>query len=109
MTFPAIGYLRKDVSGEQQRWDETQIRRLAKRLGYNLCKTIVFTDRTPNPVGQLINTATGTGAEALFVPSAEHFDGVVPADLVKVTDVIIVASQSTYARWPTGELPVLDR
>jgi hypothetical protein len=29
----AIGYVRKDISGTRQQWDETQVRSLARRLG----------------------------------------------------------------------------
>ncbi|WP_328411738.1 hypothetical protein [Nocardia sp. NBC_00403] len=39
----AIGYLRSDISGTAQNWDEIRMRSLAKRYGYDLAKNIVFT------------------------------------------------------------------
>lgn len=106
MTFVALGYLRKDVSRQQQRWDEAQIRSLAKRLGYNLCKTIVSSERTDAPIQLLMAVVAQLDAEAVIVPGADHFDDrTVPAELVEITDVITVKPEHTYARWPSGELP----
>ncbi|GAB2713774.1 hypothetical protein [Nocardia thraciensis] len=109
MTFDALGYLRKDVSRQRQQWDEAQIRALARRLGYNLRKTITFGEHTADPIHLLAATVTALSADAVIVPSTDHFDGNrIPADLVRVTDVITIAPEHTYARWPTGELPHLD-
>ncbi|WP_280268093.1 hypothetical protein [Nocardia wallacei] len=109
MTFDALGYLRKDVSRQRQQWDEAQIRALARRLGYNLRKTITFGEHTTDPVRQLTAAVTHMAADAIIVPSIDHFDdNMVPADLVRIADVITIAPERTYARWPTGELPHLD-
>ncbi|MBF6169911.1 hypothetical protein [Nocardia blacklockiae] len=106
MTFLALGYLRTDISRQRQQWDEAQIRSLARRLGYNLCKTIAFSHRTDDPLGQLARAVAGLRAEAVLVPSADHFDcGTIPEELIRITDVITITPQHTYARWPTGELP----
>ncbi|MEV0063809.1 hypothetical protein [Nocardia sp. NPDC050718] len=63
----AIAYLRSDISTAQT-WDEIQMRSLAKRYGYDLAKTIVFTPRTPDPITQLITVVLRTGSEAAFTP-----------------------------------------
>ncbi|WP_433655647.1 hypothetical protein ACQPW1_32505 [Nocardia sp. CA-128927] len=94
----AIGYLRRDVSGVSQPWHETQIRSLAKRLGYELAKTVVFGPDTDEPVERLLNVVRAVEAEAVVVPSAEHFGGKVPERVVRVCDVITVSPQYTYAR-----------
>ncbi|WP_327146431.1 hypothetical protein [Nocardia sp. NBC_01327] len=95
----AIGYLRSDVSGVRQPWDELQSRSLAKRLGYALAKTVVFSDRVEDPVQRLIDVVRRMDAEAVVVPNLEHFGGTVPGELVRMVDVITVAPHDTYARW----------
>lgn len=101
----ALGYLRKDKSGVRQRWDEEQIRSLADRFGYFLHKTVVFGLAVDDPVGELVCVVERADAEAVFVPSLEHFDGCVPRALVSVADVVTVVPRYTYARWATGALP----
>ncbi|MFI6776518.1 hypothetical protein [Nocardia sp. NPDC050412] len=46
--------------------------------------------------------------DAVIVPSADHFGGTVPEELVKVRDVITTSPENTYARWaiPSPSLPV---
>ncbi|MFE9325285.1 hypothetical protein ACIHDR_27095 [Nocardia sp. NPDC052278] len=104
----AIGYLRREVSGISQVWDETQIRSRAKRLGYDLAKTVVFGDATDHPMSRLLTVVRQMDVEAVIVPSAEHLGGTVPDELVKVCDVITVTPENTYARWaiPSPSLPV---
>ncbi|MFC9993232.1 hypothetical protein [Nocardia sp. NPDC127526] len=101
----AIAYLRADVSGARQPWDEVQNRSMAKRLGYSLSRTVVFGRHTDDPIQRLINVIRSVGAEAVIVPNLEHFGGAVPAALVQVADVITVEPHATYARWSTGQLP----
>lgn len=97
----AIGFLASEVSGVRQTWDEAQIRSIAKRLGYDLCKILVS-----QPIGQLKATVTRLDAESVIVPSAAHFDGgQVPADLVRTVDVITVDPLQTWARGAAGTLP----
>ncbi|WP_051161628.1 hypothetical protein [Nocardia brevicatena] len=76
-----------------------------QRFGYELCKTIVFGEFAEDPVGELVSAVQRAGADAVFVPSLEHLDGIVPWTLVSVADVITVSPQNTYARWSTGQLP----
>ncbi|MFC9963971.1 hypothetical protein ACFVH4_06965 [Nocardia ignorata] len=94
----ALGYLRRDISGERQRWHETQMRSLAKRLGYNLRKTVVFGPSTDDPEYRLRVVAANLGVVAVFVPGVDHFGGQnVPAQLVAVASVITVEPEQTYA------------
>ncbi|GAB0108377.1 hypothetical protein JMUB6875_73930 [Nocardia sp. JMUB6875] len=104
----AIGYLRRDVSGSRQQWDESRIRSLAARFGYDLCKTLVLGPDTDRPLHRVRVAVSRVGAEAVFTPSLEHFDrGRVPAELVAVADIITVDTEETFARYSTGELPEL--
>lgn len=100
----ALGYIRSDVSRVQQAWDEEQIRSRAERLGYDFAKMIVVDGRSNGrPLAGLKSTVTRIRAEAVFVPSAAHFDGdEVPEDLIRVVDVITVSPENTYARWSNG-------
>lgn len=96
----AIGYLRKDIAGVAQGWNETQIRSTAKRLGYNLAKTVAFGASTEHPIQELIAAARRAKADAAIVPSATHFeDNDIPAELTQVVDVVTVSPEHTYARW----------
>lgn len=95
----AIGYLRSDVSGARQQWDEMHVRSLSKRLGYTLSKTVVLSEHIEDPIARLINVVRRMRAEAVVVPSLEHFGGTVPDELVRVVDVITVEPHDTYARW----------
>ncbi|WP_255222307.1 hypothetical protein [Nocardia otitidiscaviarum] len=78
---------------------------MAKRLGYNLARTVVFSQHTDDPIGRLINVVRNLGAEAVVVPSLDHLGGTAPAALVQVADVITVEPHHTYARLSTGALP----
>ncbi|AYF78801.1 hypothetical protein D7D52_07100 [Nocardia yunnanensis] len=95
----AIPYLRTDVSGARQPWDEVQTRSLAKRFGYSVPKTIAFSEHTDDPIQRLINAVRSVNADAVVVPSLAHLGGVVPDVLVRVVDVITVEPEATYARW----------
>lgn len=97
MKPPAIGYLRRDISGVAQSWDETQIRSLAERLGYRFTKTVVFSDRTADPLRRLLDVVTTTEAAAVVTPSLNHLDDL-PATLLAACDVITVTPEVTHAR-----------
>ncbi|WP_028479467.1 hypothetical protein [Nocardia sp. CNY236] len=94
----AIGYIRRDVSGISQNWDEIQIRSLASRLRYDLAKTIVFEAGTNAPIAKLMNAVWAANAAAVIVPSVWHFGPTVPAELVTLADVITVRPRHTYTR-----------
>ncbi len=96
----AVGYLRKDIAGVAQSWNETQIRSVTRRLGYNLAKTVAFSANTADPVQELIEAARRAKADAVIVPSVTHFEGnAIPGELTQVVDVITVSPEETYARW----------
>ncbi|WP_051047415.1 hypothetical protein [Nocardia asiatica] len=100
----AVGYVRRDISGASQAWHETQIRSLARRLGYDLTKTVVFNASTSAAVQRLINVVQELRIEAVLTPGLQHLgSGDVPKDLVAVVDVITVNPERTYARWPITE------
>ncbi|MCU1643773.1 MAG: hypothetical protein JWN03_4048 [Nocardia sp.] len=95
----AIGYLRHDVSAAHQQWDIAQIQHLAKRLGYDLCKMLVFGPETDQPMEQLRDAVSQLEADAVITVDLEHFDGDVPDGIVDVADVITVNPENTYTRW----------
>lgn len=106
----AVGYLRTDISGMARLWDQTQIRRLATRLGYDFADLVIFDPRFGRPpLARLKAQATRLHAEAVIVPSPKHFPGgEVPATLVQQLDVITVDPEETYARRampPLRDLP----
>ncbi|MGW4368667.1 2'-5' RNA ligase family protein [Nocardia takedensis] len=95
----AIGYLRKDVSGVHQQWDETRIRSHARRLGYELAKTVTFSTATDDPEARLINVVRSLEIDAVIAPSLDHFGGAVPEILVRSVELNVLAPRpATYAR-----------
>ncbi|MFE3256664.1 hypothetical protein ACFXPS_28360 [Nocardia sp. NPDC059091] len=97
----AIGFLRSDISGLNQPHDELQIRRAANLTGYDLRKTIVFSEQTENRAHRLRVAIDRLGVDAVIVPSTSHFDGHdIPTDLLAVATVITVSPGSTTARTP---------
>lgn len=101
-----LGYIRIDVSGIGQLWDESQIRRLALRLGYDFAEMVLYDPRTDRPpLARLKAQATRLDAEAVIVPGPEHFEGgEIPDSLVRQLDVITVSPEETYARRATSPL-----
>lgn len=100
----AIGYLRTDVSGIRQTWDETQIRSLAGKLGYNYLKLVAFSNATLDPLERLATLARRLDVDAVVTPSLEHVGGQVPELVVAAADVITVSPQKSYARWASGRV-----
>ncbi|MFG1793440.1 hypothetical protein [Nocardia sp. NPDC049149] len=86
------------MSGISQPWDETRIRSLAKRFGYELAKIVVCGSDTGQVVDTLIGAVRRIDAEAVFTPGIAHFDGAVPDELVRICDVITVSPEETYSR-----------
>ncbi|MFE3190522.1 hypothetical protein ACFXHA_16015 [Nocardia sp. NPDC059240] len=106
-TPTALGYLRTDVSGVSQQWDESEIRRLAARYGYDLAEIVLYDPVSGRPpFARLKAQATRLDAEAVFVPSLSHFeDGQAPCSLVQRLDVVTVHPESTYSRRVPPPLP----
>ena len=96
----AIGYVRSDISGVRQAWDETEVRSTAALRGFDFAKMIVIDGRTGKPLlAGLKATITRINAEAVFVPNTMHFEGdVVPRDLTQVVDVFTVSPENIYTR-----------
>lgn len=101
----AIGFLRTDIAASQQKWLETTMRSLAKRLGYDLCKTIALSAKTEDPVGLLLDQIERTGAEAVIVPGRAHLDGHIER-VMRRADVVFDVDD-VEARWPITAL--IDR
>ncbi|AYF79675.1 hypothetical protein D7D52_37415 [Nocardia yunnanensis] len=103
-----IGYQRADVSGAALLWDQSQIRKLATRLGYDFADMVVYDPKFGRPpLARLRAQATRLDAEAVIVPSPEHFaGGEIPGTLVQQLDVITVTPEETYAR--RGMPPLRD-
>ena len=95
----AIGYLRSDVSGARQPWDENQIRYTAARLGYDLRKIVVFSATTTEPMRRLRVVVDRLGVDAIVTPGLGHFEpDEVPTELVGSADIVTVSPECVYAR-----------
>ncbi|WP_442942815.1 hypothetical protein [Nocardia sp. NBC_01503] len=97
-----------------QLWDQSQIRKLATRLGYDFADMVIYDPRFGRPpLARLKAQASRLDAEAVIVPSLEHFEGAeVPGTLVVQLDVITVTPEETYARRmmpPVRDLPPVRR
>lgn len=98
----AVAYVRRDISGRKQSWHETLMRGRAKRLGYNLDRTIAFSSATLDPIGQLLATLQRRHASAVIVPSLDHLDG----DLRRIRDqvrLITVDPEAVFEPWAAVE------
>lgn len=96
----AVGYLRTDVSGATRLVDESEIRKVADRLGYDFADMIVYDPVFQRPpLARLKAQTTRLSASAVIVPSLDHFvPPSVPEELVLALDVITVSPHNTYAR-----------
>ncbi len=99
MSPTAIGYLRRDLSGISQPWDEIQIRSAAKNLGVNLAKTVTFGPRTAQPIRQLLELLESTGATCVICPNIEHLDGAQGQLTAAGYTVHVVAHESRASLW----------
>lgn len=99
----ALGYLRTDVSGICQLWDEACIRRLATRFGYDFAGVVVYDPASGRPpLARLKAQATRLAAEAVVVPGAAHFqDARIPVTLLDRLEVITCFPEETYSRRPS--------
>ncbi|WP_052314550.1 hypothetical protein [Nocardia thailandica] len=95
----AIGYIRTDISGVGQVWDEEQMRCAADDQGYDLRKTIAFSATTFDPVARLTAIAADLGVDAVLTPSFAHLGDVVPERLIRVCAVVVVDPLVVYPRF----------
>ncbi|WP_433624817.1 hypothetical protein [Nocardia sp. CA-120079] len=96
-TPTAIGYLRRDVSGDAMDWDIAQIRKLATRYGYDLAEIVRMEGAGTHVLAALREVIRKTDAEAVIMPNLAHLDDR-PEELVRACDVITVNPNNTYAR-----------
>ncbi|MBL1077575.1 hypothetical protein JK358_24520 [Nocardia sp. 2] len=94
----AVGFLRSDISGCQQSWEENHIRSTAAKFGYDLRKTIVFGAGTDRPVHRLRVSITRLKVDAVIVPSLAHLGGTVPTEVGSVAAVITVWPEEIHHR-----------
>lgn len=100
----AIGYVRTDICGVGQVWDEAEMRCAADEQGYDLRKTIAFAGTTFDPIGRLADIAAELGVDAVFSPSFAHLGDVIPDRLIRVCAVVVVKPLIIYPRF--DPLPV---
>ncbi|MFD6455964.1 hypothetical protein ACFWF3_34805 [Nocardia sp. NPDC060220] len=91
----AIGYVRADLTGPSRPQCESLIRTTATDLGYELLGTLIL---TATPLARLQFLVTELAVDVVLCPTFIHLDGQVPADLLNVTDVIVIDPPITYCR-----------
>ncbi|MGW0251153.1 hypothetical protein ACWDYH_31440 [Nocardia goodfellowii] len=102
----AIGYLRKDISRDNQKWDESLMRTAAGGRGYNLRKTMAVSSQTETSVQALAAMLDRVGAAIVVTPALSHFDDrVIPAGITRL--VLTVDSNQIYD--PTAWEELLTR
>ncbi|WP_143876165.1 hypothetical protein [Nocardia fluminea] len=92
----AIGYVRTDLAGSSRPHCESLIRAAAVDLGYELLGTLVL---TATPLTRLRFLASELAVDAVLCPTYAHLEGRVPAELLTLTDVIVIDPLITYCRW----------
>ncbi|GAB2505148.1 hypothetical protein [Nocardia heshunensis] len=94
----ALGYLRADVSGIGQLWDESRIRQTAALLGFDLAGIVVYDPLSGRPpLARLKAQATRLDAEAVIVPELAHFEGgQLPGSILQRLEVITVSPAHTF-------------
>lgn len=93
----ALGWI--DPTSPTPEWDFAQVRRLARRLGYELC----WAD--PGSGSGLVEQAESLGVEVVLLPSSAHVDAVVLDRLMAIADVECATPRASFGRWsPVGGL-----
>lgn len=104
---PAIAYLRTDLCGRGQEWDERRMEKKARRLGYELRATIRVDSGEAARLSLLLAQIHHYQAEAVFVTTIDHLDGQLDR-IVHVADVIDLHG-GCFARRPSiAELMGVD-
>ncbi|MFE6923481.1 hypothetical protein ACFVAV_20825 [Nocardia sp. NPDC057663] len=95
----AVGYLRMDVSGDARQRDQAAIRHLAYRWGYFVAWILLVDETASDPMTALVTAVGRYRADAVFAPSAKHFDGCkIPDSIVTACDVVTVDDRRTTSR-----------
>ncbi len=82
-----------DPTSPTSEWDEAQIRRLARRLGY------VLHWADAGSVLGLIEQAAGLGVDVVLLPSSAHLDAQTLNRLMGFADVECACPRESFARW----------
>lgn len=82
-----------DPTSPTSEWDEAQIRRLARRLGYALN----WADA--GSVLGLVEQASGLGVDVVLLPSSAHLDAHTLNRLMGFADVECACPRESFARW----------
>jgi hypothetical protein len=91
----ALGWI--DPTSPTPEWDLAQVRRLARRLGYELCLA------DPGSELGLVGQAESSGVEVVLLPSSAHVDAVVLDRLMAIADVECATPRASFGRWaPVG-------
>ncbi|WP_433592336.1 hypothetical protein [Nocardia sp. CA-145437] len=96
MTEDVIGFLRRKVSGAQQRQHEAEMHDAAGQLGYEIGLMVFAAPDEGTVVQRLMTRVWNEEVNAIIAPSADHFEpGEIDA-LVKFADVICVDTGIRY-------------
>jgi len=87
----AFGWV--DLTSPTVEWDLAQVRRLAKRLGYELCRV------DARSVLGLVEQVELSGAVAVLLPSTGHVDAATLDRVLRVADVECAALRVSFGRW----------
>ncbi|WP_157129339.1 hypothetical protein [Nocardia amamiensis] len=97
----AIGYLRRDISGRRQRRHELEIRALARRLGYDLARTLTLGPEVDAPVMRLRVLVDRLGAAAVITPHLEHLQAA-EKQVLAVSDLITLDPERIWRHSPAA-------
>ncbi|MEC3955947.1 hypothetical protein VMT65_23130 [Nocardia sp. CDC153] len=92
----AIGWMDPDVSGVAAQWDQAQLVRLARRVGYVLIWPPEHT------AVSFVDQVREADVDAVLVPSAKHLDALTLDRLVHLADVEAATPRETFARYLGG-------
>lgn len=94
----AIGFLRADISSYRESSHGHDIRRLAKRMGYELLFVVRFeqdSDAVPDPLEPVLGLVRAIHADAVIVPDLAHVEDQ-PRPICDVCDLITVYPEQTW-------------
>jgi|SRR5690606_4336320 len=87
----ALGWI--DPTSPSVEWDQAQVRRLARRLGYRLEWL------NPRSVLGFVEQVEASECEAVLVPSSAHLDAATLNRLLGTTDVECAAPRESFSCW----------
>ncbi|TLF77407.1 hypothetical protein [Nocardia cyriacigeorgica] len=87
----ALGWI--DPCSPVSDWDAAQVRRLARRLGYELR----WADSAS--ILGLFQQVQAAGADTVLLPSTAHVDAMTLNRLMTIADVECAAPRASFARW----------